>query len=174
MSGCAELRIPREVTMEPSDDFARGLTSEKVRAAYNSWKELRAGRIGPRRDEITPARLRAVLPSTFTIDVIDGGKDFRFRFAGDRIIQFMGQRYAGTLLSEKRGHLFFDNMNRLFERCVAAKGPVSSGPVQASLQGKEFLEIEALVLPLSEDGASITGLFGAFDSWQLGTHTSTG
>jgi hypothetical protein len=44
--------------------------------------------------------------------------------------------------------------------------------VQASLQGKEFLEIEAMVLPLSDDGATITGLFGAFDSWQLGTHTA--
>jgi hypothetical protein len=116
--------------------------------------------------------LRTVLPSTFTIDVIDGGQDFRLRFAGDRIIQFMGQRYAGTLLSEKRGNIFFDNMARLFGRCVAARQPVSSGPVQASLQGKEFLEIEAMVLPLSDDGATITGLFGAFDSWQLGTHTA--
>jgi hypothetical protein len=76
------------------------------------------------------------------------------------------------LLSEKRGTEFFDNMDRLFKRCVTAMQPVSSGPVQASLQGKEFLEIEALVLPLSDDAATVTGLFGAFDSWQLGTNKS--
>jgi len=29
-----------------------------------------------------------------------------------------------------------------------------------------------MVLPLSEDGAGVTHLFGAFDSWQLGTHSS--
>lgn len=160
--------------MESDDSFVRGLTSEKLRAAYDAWRELRAGRVGPRRDEITPARLRTVLPSTFMIDVIDAGQDFRFRFAGDRIIQFMGQRYAGTLLSEKRGIIFFDNMARLFKRCVSSRVPISSGPVQASLQGKEFLEIEAMVLPLSDDGTAISTLFGAFDSWQIGTHTSTG
>jgi hypothetical protein len=174
MSGRAELRIPREAMMDNDESFRLALTSEKLRAAYDVWKELRAKRIGPKRDELTPARLRSILPSTFTIDVIDGGNDFRFRFAGDRIIQFMGQRYAGTLLSQKRGIAFFDNMSRLYERCVTTKAPVSAGPVQASLQGKEFLEIEAVVLPLSDDGATITGLFGAFDSWQLGTHTSGG
>ena len=160
--------------MDSDDGFIRGLTSEKLRAAYEVWRDVRGTRVGPKRDDITPARLRTVLPSTFTIDVIDGGQDYRFRFAGDRIIQFMGQRYAGTLLSEKRGNIFFDNMARLYGRCVSTGLPVSSGPVQASLQGKEFLEIEAMVLPLSDDGVSITGLFGAFDSWQLGTHTSTG
>src|SRR5476651_9614 len=116
MSGRAELRIPRETMMVNDDSFRLALTSEKLRAAYVVWEDLRAGRIGPNRDAITPARLRSILSSTFTIDVIDGGQDFRFRFAGDRIIQFMGQRYAGTLLSQKRGSTFFDNMSRMFTR----------------------------------------------------------
>jgi len=45
---------------------------------------LRAGRIGPKRDEISPAPLRGLLPFTFIIDVVDGGRDFRFRFAGEK------------------------------------------------------------------------------------------
>jgi hypothetical protein len=114
------------------------------------------------------------LPYTFTIDVIDGGKDFRFRFAGDRIIQFMGRRYAGSLLSEQASTPFFRGMRALYAGCVSVRGPVTSGIVQASYPGKEFLEVEALVLPLSEDGIAITTLFGAFDSWQFGTHKSAG
>jgi hypothetical protein len=160
--------------MAKNDSFRLALTSEKLRLTYEVWQDLRGDRIGPKRDEIAPARLRAVLSSAYTIDVVDGGKDFRFRFAGERIIQFMGRRYAGTLLSEKHGSVFFDNMARMFTRCVTTIQPVSAGPVQASLQGKEFLEIEALVLPLSDDGLTVTGLFGAFDSWQLGTHKSAG
>jgi hypothetical protein len=27
-----------------------------------------------------------------------------------------------------------------------------------------------LLLPLSEDGATVTGFLGAFDTWQLDTH----
>ncbi len=160
--------------MDKHDGPAPALTSERLRVVHEMWNELRGGRVGPKRDEITPARLRAVLPWTFTIDVVDGGQDFRFRFAGDRIIQFMGRRYAGALLSEHTGSRFFDQMRAMYAGCVAAKAPIASGVRQASLPGKEFLEIEALVLPLSEDGVSVTTLFGAFDSWQLGKNASTG
>jgi len=31
-----------------------------------------------------------------------------------------------------------------------------------------------MVLPLSEDGTNVTHLFGAFESWQLGTHSARG
>jgi len=158
--------------MDANDDFSRALTSDKLRTVYETWRDLRGRRLAPKRAEITPARLRGILPSTFMIDVIDGGKDFRFRFAGERIIQFMGRRYAGTLLSQVRDSIFFDNMARMFEHCVTTKAPLARGPVQASLTGKEFLEIEAMVLPLSEDGVHILALFGAFESWQVGTHTS--
>lgn len=154
--------------------FAQRLTSERLKATHQAWEELRTGRIGPRREEIVPARLRSVLPSTFMIDVIDAGQDFRFRFAGDRIIQFMGRRFARLLLSDQHGNPFFDGMRTLFQGCVASKSPMTSGVRQATYPGKEFLEIEAIVLPLSEDGESISALFGAFDSWQLGTNSSGG
>ena len=84
----------------------------------------------------------------------------------------MGRRYAGSLLSEHGSSPFFNQMRAMYANCVAAKAPVASGLRQASLPGKEFLEIEALVLPLSEDGVTVTTLFGAFDSWQLGTNKS--
>jgi hypothetical protein len=159
-----------DTSMEKKTDFRQTLTSEKLKNVFDTWESLRAGRIGPKREEITPAPLKGVLASTFIIDVVDGGQDFRFRFAGDRIIQFMGRRFAGMLLSELTGTAFFDNMRAMYAGCVAAKAPIASGVSQATYPGKDFLEIEAMVLPLSEDGANVTHLFGAFDSWQLGTH----
>lgn len=159
---------------DTSAGFGRALTSDKLKTVHEVWKELASGRVGPKRDEITPARLRGATPFTFTIDVIDGGKDFRFRIAGDRIIQFLGGRMAGTLLSERRGTPFFDAMHQLYESCVTTRAPVAIGPLAATYPGKEFLEIEVLILPLSEDGETVTALFGAFESWQLGTHASAG
>jgi hypothetical protein len=158
--------------MDETAGFAQKLTSDKLKAAYAVWAAARAGRIGPRRDEIVPANLRGVLPFTFTMDVVDAGKDFRFRFAGDRIIQFMGRRFAGSLLSEQTHSTFFDNMRTVFSACVAARAPITSGVRQATYPGKDFLEVEAMVLPLSENGVDVTHLFGAFESWRLGTHTS--
>ena len=158
--------------MNQNADFRQKLTSERLKRVYYTWDTLRAGRLGPKRDEVAPAQLRGVLPSTFIMDVIDGGKDFRFRFAGDRIIQFMGRRFAGMLLSELGGSPFFDSMRAMYAGCVAAKAPIGSGVRQATYPGKEFLEVEAMVLPLSEDGSTVSHLFGALESWQLGTHAS--
>lgn len=158
--------------MNKNADFRQRLTSKKLKGAYDAWDSLRSGRIGPKREELSPALIRSVLASTFMIDVVDGGQDFRFRFAGDRVIQFMGRRFAGMLLSELTSSKFFDNMRAMYSGCVASKGPVTSGVVAVTYPGKEFLEAEALVLPLSEDGANVTHLFGAFESWQLGTHAS--
>lgn len=160
--------------MGKNAEFRQKLTSEKLKGAYDVWDSLRSGRVGPKRDELSPALLRSVLASTFMIDVVDGGRDFRFRFAGDRVIQFMGRRFAGMLLSELPGSSFFDNMRAMYSGCVASKGPVTSGVRPVTYPGKEFLEAEAMVLPLSEDGSNITHLFGAFESWQLGTHASSG
>jgi hypothetical protein len=148
------------------------LTSEKLADVHRIWRELSAGRVGATRVDVTPARLRGTMPWTFLIDVIDGGRDFRFRFAGDRIIQFMGRRFAGALLSELLGTPFFDGMNAFFKGCVTAQVPMANGPRRTSYPGKEHLEMEVMVLPLSDDGIAVTGLLGTFDTWQLGTHTS--
>jgi len=146
------------------------LTSEKLAGIQKIWRELAAGAIGPTREAVTPARLRGTLPWTFVIDV--AGEDFKFRFAGDRIIQFMGRRLQGTLLSEHRGTPFFDGMHQFFRRSVDTKTPLANGPSPVTYPGKEHLEMEVMVLPLSNDGESVSGLLGTFDTWQLGTHAS--
>ena len=146
------------------------LTSDKLAGVHKIWLELATGPIGPKREEITPARLRGTMPWTFLIDVADG--DFRFRFAGDRIIQFIGRRLQGALLSEFRGTPFFEGMHRFFSRGAEAKIPLANGPAPVTYPGKEHLEMEVMILPLSEDGITVSGFLGAFDTWQIGTHAS--
>ena len=148
---------------------ANQLVSEKLVGALDAWRRVCAKRFAPRREEITPALLRSVLPSIWMIDVIDGGRDFRFRFAGDRIIQFMGRRYAGMLLSEHIESPFFQRMRAILLECVRGKAPVAVGPLRSNLPGKDFLEIEVVVMPLSEDGETVSCLFGAMDIRGLGT-----
>jgi hypothetical protein len=156
--------------IEKPDRFAQSVTSEKLRAVYDAWKELAAGRVGPTRAELTPAKLRRALAWTFTAEVIDGGRDFRIGFRGDKVIQFMGERCEAPSLAVLRGTHFFDVAEDLFRQCVASAKPLLSGPKRTYYKGKEHLEREALLLPLSEDGTTVTGILGAFDTWQLGTN----
>jgi len=151
-----------------ADDFSAALTSERLKAIHGLWHELKGDVIGPTRGQITPARLRTNMPWTFIMEVVDG--DFRFSFAGDRIVQFMGQSHAGALLSTLLGSRFYDGMNRFFQGAVVTKQPMRIGPLRTTLVGKEHLEIEVMVLPLSEDGQHITALLGSFETWRIGTH----
>lgn len=153
----------------PGFKAADDLVSKRLGQIHRAWQALAGGGMPPR-DAVTPARLRSALASSFIMDVVDGGKDFRFRFAGDRVIQFMGRRYAGSVLSEFRGQPFFDGMYFMYSQCTRLKRPIAIGPLQASLQGKEFLEFEVMAWPLSDDGSAVTALLGGLDSWPLGTH----
>lgn len=156
--------------IEKPDRFAQSVTSEKLRSVYDVWKELAGGRVGPKRGEFTPAKLRRAMAWTFTVEVIDGGRDFRVGYRGDKVIQFMGERCEAPSLAVLRDTPFFAVAEDLFRRCVTSAKPLLSGPKRTHYRGKEHLEREALLLPLSEDGVSVTGILGAFDTWQLGTH----
>lgn len=139
------------------------LVSERLIGVYEAWKRTAAGRFAPKREEITPALLKSALAWIWMIDVIDGGRDFRFRIAGDRIIQFMGRRYAGHLLSEFAGQPFFDHMHGILKACTEQKRPLMAGPGRSKMPGREFQELEVVALPLSEDGANVTTIFGAME-----------
>ena len=156
--------------MDRQNSFTSAVTSEKLLAVYAIWMELAAGRIGPQRAELTPAHLRRTTSWTFTVDVVDGGTDFRFGFAGDKLMQFLEQRCAAPTLAGMRGSHFFDAAGELFRTCIASKKPLVSCPQPTFYRGKEHLEREVLLLPLSEDGVNVTGILGAFDTWRLGTN----
>ncbi len=157
--------------IEQTDDFAQGVTSERLRAIHAAWKELAAGRIGPTRADISPAKLRRGTAWAFTVEVLDGGKDFRIGFRGDKVTQFMGVPCTAQSLASLRGIRFFDVAEELFRRCVESAKPLVSGPRRTQYKGKEHLEREVLLLPLSEDGVTVTGILGAFETWQFGTHS---
>jgi hypothetical protein len=146
----------------PSIKTPEELVSQQLRRAYHSWVEIAAGRFAPTRKEISPAKFKGVLPSIFLLDVIDGGSDFRFSLGGDRLVRFLNERFdPGAVLSSTKGSLFFERATRVFRLCVTTGKVVAVGPARAALPGREFMQIETLVMPLSDDGETVTGLIGA-------------
>jgi hypothetical protein len=73
----------------------------------------------------------------------------------------MGQRLRGKLLSAQPRTPFFEGMSNLFRGCVRTKEPIAVGPMRTVREGQDFLEIEVLVMPLSDTGTSVTSLLGA-------------
>ncbi|HVV66347.1 MAG TPA: PAS domain-containing protein [Rhizomicrobium sp.] len=147
---------------------AERLASARLSDAYEAWNRARGARFAPRREDMTPALLRGCLPWTWFVDVIDGGADFRFRLAGDRVVQFMGRRFAGEVMSAHLDEPFFARMQAFLRECLRRRGPVALGPMRSLRHGKEHLEIEVVAMPLSDDGAAVTTMFGALEVSAVG------
>jgi hypothetical protein len=114
--------------------------------------------------------VRNLAPWLWAVDVIDDGADFRFRLAGDNIAQFLEGLHAGMLLSELPQSPFYERLRQTLAHCVEHKQPVAVGPIRSGYEGKEHWEMEAVVLPLSEDGKIINCLMGAMELWPVGTN----
>ena len=148
---------------------ADALVGDKARAMHALWEKLRGSRLAPKREEITLAKVRTLAPWMWIIDVVEDGADFRFRQAGDRVVQFLGAGRPGFLLSKLSAGPFADLMGRTLNHCVEVKRPVALGPARSIYAGKEHWETETVVLPLSEDGEKVTALLGTMEYWPLGT-----
>jgi hypothetical protein len=65
------------------------------RQLYAYWDRVRNGRVAPRRFEIEPAKIAALLPETFIAECA-GMLGYRFRLAGTKICEQFGRELRGA------------------------------------------------------------------------------
>jgi hypothetical protein len=65
------------------------------RQLYAYWDRVRNGRVAPRRFEIEPAKIAALLPETFIAECA-GMLGYRFRLAGTKICEQFGRELGGA------------------------------------------------------------------------------
>lgn len=75
------------------------LDSRAVSLAVRYWKSLRGSRRFPTRDDVTPRNMAPFLRNIVLIRVIDGGKDYEYRIAGDACVQAFGTNFQGMRLT---------------------------------------------------------------------------
>jgi hypothetical protein len=67
---------------------------------YRYWESRCGGRALPRRADIDPSHIPALLPNVQLIDVLDGGSRFRFRLVGTAIVAAFGAELTGRYFDE--------------------------------------------------------------------------
>lgn len=140
---------------------ASELIDERLKRAYETWRELAGARFAPTRVEIAPSRFKSVLSDLFLVEVIDDGADFRLALAGETVIRFLGSEFhVGKLLTQVSKSPFQVRSFHLFQKCVETKAPVALGPVRTLHDQRSYFDNEAVVLPLSNSGVAVTGLMG--------------
>ena len=101
-----------------------------------------------------PFALRPWLGHLILLDVIDGGKDFRYRLHGTWLVELFGADLTGKHLSELDypvARLWHE-----YQTCVRERRPLSV--VSKTLSEKDHRLIDKVVLPLAHDGAVVDRL----------------
>jgi hypothetical protein len=134
------------------DDAPPDIQHVVLRGLWAYWAgKLRDG-VLPARRHISPAELRPWLGNLLLLDVIGGGRDFRYRLHGARLVQMFGDDLTGRCVSA----LPLQNVEALLaegRQAVATRNAVyiEDGIVAE----KTFIRISKLILPLAVDGVAV-------------------
>lgn len=73
--------------------------TELARRLLAFWDARRGGRSMPERKDFDPLDMKPWLSRLMLIEVIDGGRDFRYRLVGTDVTEKLGYEITGKLLS---------------------------------------------------------------------------
>lgn len=104
-------------------DGADALTSQICRDGLAYWQGLRGDAPLPWREAIDPAAIRSLLPYTFLVDVVDRGRDFRYRLVGTDIVAHTPHDNTGLLLSEIDAQGTQSQLSALYAAVTADPSP---------------------------------------------------
>lgn len=77
------------------------LSSDPLIRSYRTWRAWCGDRSAPEwRDVDLMALPPPVLPLMSVVDVLDGGRDYRYRYWGSRLTELFGRDETGSLLSD--------------------------------------------------------------------------
>lgn len=131
-------------------------TTTKLVFAY--WNALRGNRIAPRRFEIEPARLAAILPQAFILERVDEHV-YRFRLAGTKICEQFGIEFRGLNFLELWGDADRGPLERDLEH-LTKNGGVGVLTFEVSGLSGRTAAFEAIVLPLVHTRQTIDRFLG--------------
>lgn len=130
---------------------------------FDYWNEVRGNRPTPRRFDIEPARIAAILPETFILERHDAST-YRFRLAGTRICD----RFSVEL----RNRNFFDLVeqddhvilkDRL--RVIGERGAAGLFEFETKDADRKSGRMEVLILPLTDTRDVVTRFVGSMSQF---------
>jgi len=104
------------------------------------------------------------LPHILLADVVDGGKDFRYRLVGVRLSQFFLSNPTGKLMTEALAPFGNETVRATvasYREVVERRAPVrltGSG----SIYGQDPKHFDAFLAPLSQADAEVNMILGTF------------
>jgi hypothetical protein len=132
-----------------------------VKQGVDYWLSLRRGRRYPARKDLSPHDMIALLRNVVLVKVIDGGKDFEYRIAGEAQEQAYGWRLQGRRVSQVAaekpayGHHVLGSYRHVRE---SGEPLTVRAQIGSNFPYLKFVYCEHVVLPLGDDDSAVDHL----------------
>jgi hypothetical protein len=148
--------------MAHSFDIA-SVSSAKVRQVHAHWEQVRGARPMPARADIDPSAIKPLLPNIVIAEVFHDPLRVRYRLVGTAVVEHSRFDYTGKWLHEVD---FGEPQDwiAVYEVFVREKRPLfghSEILFEANVRPPQRYEF--CMLPLSADGATVTGMLSLED-----------
>lgn len=136
------------------DPAAGDMVAEPLRALLDYWSTLCRAEALPRAELIDPLAMRRALGYVMLVDVVENGRDFRYRLFGSAIAAVSGFDMTGRLLSEHRASPYIREFSMaLYRAAMQRRQAVFSQYAPAGT--KVTAEWHRVTLPLTDASAAI-------------------
>ena len=133
--------------------YWRGLAPDGAVAAYSAFDVVQL-----------PRPLVAFL---ILLDVIEAGRDFRYRVVGTGVVDAIGRDFTGETVSEYRHRHEPPAVAEGYRRVCDRRAPdLYQGTLESV--GKEFIRYERLAMPLAGDDDRVAYILSCFEFWGPG------
>ncbi|MEI9929237.1 MAG: PAS domain-containing protein [Rhizomicrobium sp.] len=128
------------------------------------WEMQRGAAAMPRRRDVAPNDMKAYLPHILLADVVQNGKDFRYRLVGSELQRYFSGNPTGVLMSSALTAFGQDTV----ERTIAVYRQVTTRRKPLRIRGAGMIysqdakTFDALLTPLSDDGENANMILGTF------------
>jgi hypothetical protein len=124
----------------------------RLRGLWAYWAGKRDGAALPGRAAISPLEMRSWLGNLLLMDVVEGGRDFRYRLHGTQLVQLFGADLTGRLV----GSLPVRDVDRLLaEGRLVVSGRTWHYTEETVVAEKQHIAIAKLILPLAANGRDV-------------------
>ena len=142
--------------LNPVEPTAEAIRSARLRALLRYWVEKSAGVAMPFRRQIEPTDIPGILPIALLADVTPSGA--RMRLLGTETTNAYGSETRNCLVADIQLGEFTVSWQNAFSRVVQSARPAYA--TGTYLRGTELCRVETVLTPLTEDGSSISQVFG--------------
>ncbi|MDD9876014.1 MAG: hypothetical protein OXR84_01085 [Magnetovibrio sp.] len=127
----------------------------ELTAAAEVWDRWRGDRLAPDWADVVLTELPPpALPFTVVVDLIDGGRDCRYRFWGSGMTRLYGSDETGKRLTETSSEAIADATQRQLAMLLERGGPMAFEVRMPRVSG-DFVTKTNLRLPIAEGSGEI-------------------